>query len=127
MPKQFPRLISYGALVFVTSALVLVIEILAARLIAPFVGVSLYSWTAIIGVILAGLSLGNWLGGVWADKGGSHRAVGLSLFLAGISALAILLLLPVLAGPLQAANLSLASTSLILALCLFFAPAALLG
>ncbi|MGB1111120.1 MAG: fused MFS/spermidine synthase, partial [Gammaproteobacteria bacterium] len=73
------------------------------------------------------LSLGNWLGGVWADKGGSHRAVGISLFLAGISALAILLLLPVLAGPLQEANLSLASTSLILALCLFFAPAALLG
>ena len=48
---------------------VAVLEIVAGRLIAPYVGVSLYTWTAVIGVILAGLSVGNWLGGVWADRG----------------------------------------------------------
>jgi spermidine synthase len=121
------RLAALGAVVFISSALVLVIEILAARLIAPFVGVSLYSWTAIIGVVLAGLSLGNWLGGVWADRGGAERAAGLTLAAAGLSAFVILLILPRLAGPLQAADLSLASTSLVLAGALFFVPAALLG
>jgi MFS family permease len=52
----------------------LVLEIVAGRLVAPYVGVSLYTWTSIIGVILAGLSLGNWLGGVWADRGGNAIA-----------------------------------------------------
>ena len=45
----------YGGTVFVSSALLLVLEIVAGRLLAPYVGVSLYSWTSIIGVILAGL------------------------------------------------------------------------
>ncbi len=127
MSASLSRLIVYAAVVFIASALVLVIEIVAARLIAPFVGVSLYSWTAIIGVILAGLSLGNWLGGVWADRGGAERAAGLTLVTAGLSAFAILLILPRLAEPLQTAELSLAGTSLALASALFFLPATLLG
>ena len=38
----------------------------AARLlpqIAPTLGVSLYTWTSVIGVVLGGLALGSWLGG----------------------------------------------------------------
>ncbi|HEY5740596.1 MAG TPA: fused MFS/spermidine synthase, partial [Gammaproteobacteria bacterium] len=57
------RLAWYGATVFLSSAVLLVLEITAGRLIAPYVGVTIYSWTSIIGVILAGLSLGNWIGG----------------------------------------------------------------
>ena len=60
--------ILYGFTVFLSSAVTLVLEITAGRLIAPYVGVSIYSWTSIIGVVLAGLSLGNWLGGAWADR-----------------------------------------------------------
>lgn len=55
-------------LVFFTSAAVLVIEILAGRLLAPYLGVSLEVFTGIIGVILAGISLGAWLGGRAADR-----------------------------------------------------------
>ena len=36
-------------------------------IIAPQVGCSLYTWTSVIGVILAGMSLGNYLGGRLAD------------------------------------------------------------
>ena len=68
--------ILYGIAVFVSSAVTLVLEITAGRLIAPYVGVSIYSWTSIIGVVLAGLSLGNWLGGAWADRGrANHDAI----------------------------------------------------
>ena len=49
----------YGGTVFIGSAVILVLEIAAGRLIAPYVGVSIYSWTSIIGVVLAGLSLGS--------------------------------------------------------------------
>ena len=56
------------ALVFGTSAAVLVLEILASRLLAPYVGVSLETYTGIIGTILAGIAVGAWAGGVLADR-----------------------------------------------------------
>ncbi len=46
----------------------MVIELIAARILAPYIGVSLYTWTSIIGVILAGITLGNYLGGKIADR-----------------------------------------------------------
>jgi len=49
--------------IFLSSASVMVLEIAAARLLAPYVGMSIYTWTCIIATILAGMSLGHWLGG----------------------------------------------------------------
>ncbi|MDP8954677.1 MAG: fused MFS/spermidine synthase, partial [Actinomycetota bacterium] len=43
-----------AALVFCTSAAVLVLEILAGRLVAPYVGVSIETFTGVIGTVLAG-------------------------------------------------------------------------
>jgi predicted MFS family arabinose efflux permease len=63
-----PFAFAAAALVFLSSAAVLVLEILAARLLAPYVGVTLEVYTAIIGVILAGIAVGSWLGGKAADR-----------------------------------------------------------
>ena len=52
-----------GALVFVASGSVLVLEILAGRLLAPYVGVSLETFTGVVGVVLAGIATGTWTGG----------------------------------------------------------------
>ncbi|MEW7981963.1 MAG: hypothetical protein G8D28_09635 [gamma proteobacterium symbiont of Phacoides pectinatus] len=81
----------YAFTIFLSSAflLVLVLEMVAGRLIAPYVGVSLYTWTSVIGVILAGLSLGNWIGGVWADRGGGERGAGLVLLASSLASLAV--------------------------------------
>lgn len=68
---------------FITSAAVLVMEIVAARLLAPYVGVTLQTYTAIIGVVLAGISLGAWLGGRLADNGDPVRLMCLTLVVAG--------------------------------------------
>jgi len=46
----------------------MVLELVAARLIARILGSSLYTWTAVIGVVLAGITLGNYLGGRIADR-----------------------------------------------------------
>ena len=46
-------------LAFISSACTLVIELIAGRIMAPYIGVSLYTWTSIIGVVLAGMSGGN--------------------------------------------------------------------
>ena len=121
------RLAWYGATVFLSSAILLVLEITAGRLIAPYVGVTIYSWTSIIGVILAGLSLGNWLGGRWADRGADERSTGIILALAAAFSLLSLLTLTVIAPLLQASQLDLISASFVYVLCMFFIPALLLG
>jgi len=121
------RLAWYGLTVFLSSAILLVLEITAGRLIAPYVGVTIYSWTSIIGVILAGLSLGNWLGGRWADRGADERSTGIALALAALFSLLALLTLTLVAPLLQASRLDLISSSFVYVLCLFFLPALLLG
>lgn len=50
----------------VVSAASLVVEIVAGRMLAPWLGMSLYTWTSIIAVVLAGFSVGHWVGGIFA-------------------------------------------------------------
>ena len=121
------RVALYALIVFLSSALLLVLEIVAARLIAPHVGVSLYTWSAVIGVVLAGLSIGNALGGAWADRHATAVAAAGVLAASGFAALAIPWLLTMTASRLQAAELSILGTSLVLVLVLFFVPALLIG
>mgnify|MGYP006921057924 FL=1 len=45
----------------------LVVEIVAGRMLAPYVGMSLYTWTSVIAVVLAGFSAGHWVGGRLAE------------------------------------------------------------
>lgn len=121
------KLAAYGFVVFLSSAILLVLEITAGRLIAPYVGVTLYSWTSIIGIVLAGLSLGNWIGGRWADRGADERSAGIALALAAVFSLMSLLTLTLLAPVLQASEIDLISASFVYVLCLFFIPSLLLG
>ncbi len=117
----------YGIAVFVSSAVLLVLEITAGRLIAPYVGVTIYSWTSIIGVILAGLSLGNWIGGRIADRGAGETATGVVLVAAAAASLMSLFALVQVAPLLQSVELDLLSASFIYVLAMFFIPSVLLG
>lgn len=76
-----------SVIVFVTSGAVLVLEILAGRLLAPYVGVTLETFTGIIGVVLAGMALGTWLGGWAADRTEPRRWLGSTLAIGGILAI----------------------------------------
>lgn len=71
-----------------TSAATLVLEILAARLLAPYVGVSLDTYTGIIGTVLAGIALGAWAGGRTADLVDPRRLVPILLMTGGVLAIA---------------------------------------
>jgi len=105
----------------------MILEISAGRLIAPYVGVSLYSWTSVIGVVLAGLSLGNWAGGLWVDAGAGERETGIALAAAAVTTLGVTFLLTLVAPAVQARPMGLMTASFLLSLCLFFVPAACLG
>jgi spermidine synthase len=73
--------------VFVSGAVLLGVEIAASRVLAPFFGNSLYVWGSLIGVVLTGLAIGYWLGGVLADR---LPVTGLLLGVMGLAALSVL-------------------------------------
>ena len=77
------------AVVFLASFSMLVIEVVAGRILAPYVGVSLYPWTSIIGVVLAGISVGAWLGGEIADRYPRFSILGSILLFSGVGTLSI--------------------------------------
>jgi predicted membrane-bound spermidine synthase len=56
------------AVVFVSAAVGMMLELAGSRLMAPYFGNSLFVWTSLIGVILAFMSLGNYIGGRLADR-----------------------------------------------------------
>jgi spermidine synthase len=57
-----------GAVVFITGGVIMVMELVGSRLVAPYFGTSTFIWTGLIGIILAFLSLGYTLGGRLADR-----------------------------------------------------------
>jgi predicted membrane-bound spermidine synthase len=52
----------------VEGATVMAVELMAARMLAPYFGASLYVWVAVIGITLLSLALGYYAGGRLADK-----------------------------------------------------------
>ncbi|MFC1957605.1 fused MFS/spermidine synthase [Chloroflexota bacterium] len=88
--QRFSALWKANTIVFISSFCVMVIELIAARILAPYIGVSLYTWTSIIGVILAGIALGNYLGGKIADRYPSPLVLAGIFCLGGLLTIAIL-------------------------------------
>src|SRR3990172_1699053 len=72
-------------IVFISGGTVMVVELLGARIIAPYLGSTIYVWTSVIGVILGALSLGYFLGGRLADWRPSWRLFAGALFASGVA------------------------------------------
>jgi len=85
-------LFGYNVLIFLTSVCVMTLELTASRIIGKHLGASLYTWTSVIGVILAGITLGNWLGGWLADRFDRYRSLGWMYLLASIFSASVLFL-----------------------------------
>ena len=110
--------------VFVSSGSVLVLEILALRLIAPYVGVTLQTNTAVIGMALGAIALGVWTGGRLADVVDPRRVLPPLVVLAGGLTL---LTLPVVRFAGAALGGADPTAVVLLAACAVFAPALLLS
>lgn len=114
-----------AAVVFLASGVVLVLEIAALRLVAPYVGLTLETNTAVIGTALAAIAFGAWTGGRLADTTDAGRLLAPLLIGGGVLtmlSLPIVRFVGALAGGTPAV-----SVVLLLALATVFAPVALLS
>src|SRR3990170_1052145 len=73
---------------WVHGAILLSLAFVTGGLFLPLVGVSLETWTGIIGIVLAGYALGDVLGGYLADRIPSPRLLAATLCLGGIGGMA---------------------------------------
>lgn len=113
------------SVVFTSGAVVMVYEIIGSRILAPYIGTSTYVWTSLIGVILASLSLGYWLGGRTADRKPDLRFLSGVMF-AGAALLSVTILTHAFVlSIISISNLGLELKSIAAALILF-APASVL-
>ena len=53
---------------FIVNAIYMILELIASRILSPYFGSSNIVWTSIIGIILLSTSIGNYIGGIVADK-----------------------------------------------------------
>ena len=119
------EVVKANIVVFIASFCTLVIELVAGRIMAPYVGVSLYTWTSIIGVVLAGISIGAYLGGRIADRYPRSSTLGWLLFFSGLGAFSISPLTNLIGG--TQFHTSLMTRILMITTIIFFVPSCLLG
>jgi hypothetical protein len=112
----------YELIAVLNGAIIMVLEIVGARIIAPHFGSSVYVWTAVIGVILGVLSAGYWYGGRLADRHASDRGLSLILGLAALVLLVSLLTRELSLGLAETLGGDIRLQALVAAL-LIFAPA----
>ncbi|MGY2065105.1 fused MFS/spermidine synthase [Blastococcus sp. SYSU DS0619] len=113
-----------AGLTFLSSGAVLVLEIVGLRLIAPYVGVTVQTSTAVIGFALAAIALGAWVGGATADRTDPRRLLAPLLVAGGALVVAVLPLVRFTGALLSGAD---AGGVLLLAAVAVVVPAALLS
>jgi spermidine synthase len=109
---------------FLCSGAVLVLEIVGLRLIAPYVGVTLQTSTAIIGFALAAIAIGAWTGGATADRTDPRRLLAPLMVAGGALVVAVLPLVRFTGSLLSGAD---AGGVLLIAAVAVVVPAALLS
>lgn len=113
--------------VALNAAAAMIVEIVAGRLMAPYFGMSLYTWTTVIGVVLAGLTVGHWLGGRFAEKTDIPKAMALAFFGGALSTLMVLPVLNFVALQLSRDITSLGTAIALTGFAAFFLPSLLAG
>ncbi len=117
--------------VFFSGMTSLSLEMAASRLVGNYFGASNLVWASIIGLILIYLTVGNWLGGFWADRFPSFRVFFQILLWGGFTICLIPLVgRPVLifsANAFDQLQMGVLMGSFIAVLILFLIPVILLG
>lgn len=120
-------LVGCNLLVFVSSVCVMVLELTASRLIAKHVGNSLYTWTSVIGVVLAGITIGNFLGGWLADRSAPSKLLSWLFLVASVLCMSVLWLDGIASSQQRPDSLSWPAWVVCVVGMVFFLPSMALG
>ena len=123
MQKRF----SLEIIVFISGAVVMITEIVGSRILAPYIGTTIFVWTSLIGIILGCLSLGYWYGGRLADRKPNYKTFSGILFGAGFFIAFIVLIKDPVLGFVQESFKDIRISAVIATLLLFAAPSFFLG
>ncbi|HSQ22673.1 MAG TPA: fused MFS/spermidine synthase [Coriobacteriia bacterium] len=112
-------------IVFGCGAALMSLEMVAARVLAPYLGNSIYVWGAVISVVMIALSLGYALGGQIADRFGAARSLPSVIAAAALGTVAA----PLVAEAVLPASAGLGPRlgSLVAAAAIYFVPSILLA
>jgi spermidine synthase len=114
-------------IVFVSGGVLLALEIIASRVLAPYFGNSIYVWGSLIGVFLAALSIGYAVGGRLADRIPSPGVFSGIVFLAGLLTVPIPLIATPVLESIARADYGPQLNPLIGAVALFVVPSIIMG
>ncbi|HEX4840685.1 MAG TPA: fused MFS/spermidine synthase [bacterium] len=113
--------------VFGAGAVLMALEIVGSRILAPYFGSSVYVWGSLISIFLAALSAGYYLGGVASDRWPQAVSLAVALTVSG----ALILMLPVASRPILETvtlwDLGPRASPLLASVVLFVLPSLLLG
>lgn len=119
-------------ILFIVNAIYMILELIASRVLSPYFGSSNLIWTSVIGIILLSTSLGNYIGGIIADKAKEQKQklildINVILIISGI----LILLIPVAQKTLISQITSLIKSikigAILATIVLFFAPSMFTG
>ncbi|MGQ0569523.1 MAG: spermidine synthase [Armatimonadota bacterium] len=113
--------------VFGSGAILMGLEIVGSRLIAPFFGSSVFVWGGLISIFLGALSLGYYLGGTMADRWPRATLLATLLSLAGLAILALTIVSRPVLLAFDAWNLGPRLNPLLASIVLFAIPSILMG
>jgi predicted membrane-bound spermidine synthase len=118
-------LLFYLVLSFMEGGAVMAAELLGARMIAPFYGTTLFVWSSVIGVTLAALAAGYFIGGYLADRYTRNMLLFSVLAVGSV----LLALMPIIAKSVLEATLGMGirTGSLVSALAFLLPPLVCLG
>lgn len=123
---SFNRWAAY-ATAFLANGAIMTVELVAGRVVSPHLGMSLYTWTSIIGVVMAGMSIGHYAGGLLADRFRARRMLALLFLLAAAGCASVLFTNPWAGGLAVLRGAPWALRIFAHTLLVFAAPAAILG
>jgi tetratricopeptide (TPR) repeat protein/MFS family permease len=90
--RSFFSILIPSVTVFISSGCIMVLELVAGRVIARHLGASLYTWTSVIGVVLTGITIGNYIGGRIADRLPARKTLSALLGISSVACVIVIIL-----------------------------------
>lgn len=117
----------FEIIIFIVNAIYMILELIASRILSPYFGNSSIVWTSVIGIIMLSSSIGNYIGGIVADKEKLKRNVKYILIISGITVLLIPLLQSGVLRWLTSITDNIKVGAILATVILFFVPSMLVG